>query len=248
MKALPIRLDVWQWRGTGLLLVLVLALLATLTMVPGSDVLSTAPSARNLLIGASVLTAGVFLHLHWRLTAKDTTGWLALVLTVAAVPPLAIGAFSLTHPDDVARQTSWLFVFWVATMLGLIATVVLSRRVRFRGDPLAAGLLVGLTISAVRQLVVMHASPLTLGPGSALLTTAVTLALTAGLAVAVTRLTELPRWVRLRFAAGLLLLGVVPEVGGTLGLVTGLVGAVLLAWTAALVLHQAIEDEKQQVA
>src|SRR4051795_1885360 len=127
MKALRIPLDVWQWRGTGLVLVLLLApLLATLTLVP-SDVLSTGATARDLLIGTSVLTAGVFLHLHWRLTAKDTTGWLALVLTVAAVPPLAIGAFSLTHPDDVARQTSWLFVFWVATMLGLIATVTLSR-------------------------------------------------------------------------------------------------------------------------
>src|SRR3954454_3170803 len=177
MKALRIPLDVWQWRGTGLVLVLLLApLLATLTLVP-RDVLSTGPTARDLLIGTSVLSAGVFLHLHWRLTAQDTTGWLALMLTVAAVPPLAIGAFSLTHPDEVAGQTSWLFLFRAATMLGLVVTVTLTRGARFRGDPLAAGLLVGLAISAVRQLVVMHVPPLVLGPGSAVLKATVTVVL-----------------------------------------------------------------------
>jgi signal transduction histidine kinase len=248
MKALRIPLGVWQWRGTGLVLVLLLVpLLATLTLAPGSEVLSTEPSTRSLLVGTSVLAAGVFLYLHWRLTVSDTSGWLALVLTVAAVPQLALGAFSLTHPDEVARQTSWLFVFEVAIVLGLIATLRLSRGVRFRGDPLALGLLVGLTVAAVRQLVLVQVPPLA-SLAAELLTTAVIAAVTTGLALAVTRLVELPRWVRLRFASGLLLLGLGSEVGGTVALVTGLLGALLLAGTAAVVLHQAIEDEKRHVA
>ncbi len=249
MKALRIPMGVWDWRGTGLVLVLLLVpLLATLTLVPGSDVLSTAMSARSLLVGTAVLAAGVFLYLHWRLTASDTSGWLALVLAVAAVPQLALGAFSLTHPDEVARQTTWLFVFRMTILLALIATVALARRVRFRGDPLAVGLLVGLGIASVRQAVLVQAPPLPSVAAPELLTVAGLATLTVVLARAVVQLDALPRWVRLRVSVALLLLGLGSAVGGTVALVTGLFGAVLLAGTAAAMLHLAIEDEKRQVA
>ena len=249
MKALRIPLGVWDWRGTGLVLVLLLApLLATLSLVPGSDVLSTAMSARSLLVGTAVLAAAVFLYLHWRLTASDPSGWLALVLAVAAVPQLALGAFALTHPDEVARQTTWLLVFRMTILLALIVTVALSRRVRFRGDPLAVGLLVGLSIASVRQLVLVQAPALPAVAAPELLTMAGLATLTAVLAFAVVQLDALPRWVRLRVAVALLLLGLGSAVGGPVALVTGLFGAVLLAGTAAAVLHVAIEDEKRQVA
>jgi len=42
------------------------------------------------------------------------------------VSGLALGAFSLTHADVVERQASWLLVFRVAIVLGLIATVLLG--------------------------------------------------------------------------------------------------------------------------
>jgi signal transduction histidine kinase len=248
MKALRTPLGVWDWRGTGLVLVLLLApLLATLTLVPGSDVLSTATSARSLLVGTATLAAGVFLYLHWRISASDTSGWLALVLAVAAVPQLALGAFSLTHPDEVARQDTWLFAFRVAITLGLIATVTLSRRARFRSDPLAAGLLVGLSIASVRHLVLVAAPSLPPLPAPELLTVATLAVLTAVLALTMSRLTELPSWIRLRVAVALLLIGLGSAVGGTVSLGTGLIGAVLLAGTAASVLHLAIDNEKQQL-
>jgi len=249
MKALRIPMGVWDWRGTGLVLVLLLApLLATLTLVPGSDALSTATSARSVLVGTAVLAAGVFLYLHWRLTASDTSGWLALVLAVAAVPQLALGAFSLTHPDQVARQEGWLFVFRVVILFGLIATVTLCRRARFRGDPLVVGLLVGLSVASVRQLVLVQAPPLAPLAAPQPVAVAALAALTALLAVAVSRLAELAPRVRLRVVAALLLLGLGSTAGGTVALATGLVGAVLLAATTAAVLHRAIEDEKKQVA
>ena len=126
--------------------------------------------------------------------------------------------------------------------------MALSRRVRFRGDPLAVGLLVGLGIASVRQLVLVQAPPLPPLAAPELLTVAGLAMLTVVLALAVVQLDALPRWVRLRVAVALLLLGLGSAVGGTVALVTGLFGAVLLAGTAAAVLHLAIEDEKRQVA
>ena len=122
-----------------------------LTLVPDSDFLSTRRSARSLLVGMATLAGGVFLYLHWRITANDTSGWLALVLAVAAVPGSALGAFSLTHPDEVAGQTAG-----CSSSGGDPARAdrdrAASRWSRFRGDPLAVGLVVGLAIASVRQL------------------------------------------------------------------------------------------------
>lgn len=248
MKALRIPMGVWDWRGTALVLVLLLApVLAALTLVPDGHVLSTAASARSLLVGTATMAAGVFLYLHWRISASDTSGWLALVLAAAAVPGLALGGFSLTHPEDVARQTAWLFVFRVVIVLGLIALVTLSRRVPVPGDPLAVGLLIGLGVATVRHVVLIEAPALPLPPAPELLTVATLALLTVALATKVARLDELPRWVRTRVAVALLLLGLGSAAGGGVALVTGLIGAVLLAGTATAVLHQAIEAEKQQV-
>ena len=48
-------------------------LLATLTLVPDGDLLTTASDARGLLVGTATLAAGVFMYLHWRITANETT-------------------------------------------------------------------------------------------------------------------------------------------------------------------------------
>ena len=248
MKALRIPIGVWDWRASALVLVLLLApLLAALTLAPDGDVLSTAASARSLLVGVATVAAGVFLYLHWRITASATTGWLALVLAAAAVPGLALGAFSLTHPDDVAKQAAWLFVFRVVIGVGLIAMVTLSRRVPMPGDPLAVGLLAGFAVATVRHLVLVQAPSLPSPPASEVLTAATMAVLTVVLATRVAQLDELPHWVRSRIGVALLLIGLGSAAGGGLAVVTGLVGAVLLACTAAAVLHQAIEAEKQQV-
>ncbi len=249
MKSLRIPLGVWNWRGTTLVLVLLLApLLATLTLVPDGDIVATASDARSLLVGTAILAAGVFLYLHWRITASDTSGWLGLLLAGAAVPGMALGAFSLTHPDLAARQTSWLLAFRVFIVLALIATVLVSRRVRLPGDPMAVGLLVGLTVACARHVVVIQVPALPAPPALEVLRLIVLAALTVTLAVTVSRLDELPGWVRTRMAIGLLLLGLGSAVGGTTALATGLLGAVLLAGTAAAFLHQAIDEEKQEVA
>ncbi len=190
MKALSIPLGVRNWRGTTLVLLLMLApLLATLMLVPDGDVLTTALYARCLLVGIATLAAGVFLYLHWRITANETTAWLALLLAAAALPGLALGAFSLTHAETVETQAGWLFAFRAAILLGLIGA----------------------------------------------------------LAVSVFHLEGFPQWARVGVAAGMLLLGLGSTVGGTMALPTGLLGAILLAGTTAVVLHRAIEAEKQEV-
>ena len=251
MKALRIPLGVWNWRGTALVLVLMLApLVATLTLLPDLDLLTTALPARGLLSGTATLAAGVFLYLHWRITADETAGWLALMLAVAAMPGMALGAFSLTHPETVEAQDGWLFAFRAAILLGLLGTVLASRLVQLRGDPLAIGLVVGLAIASARHLVLVAARPLPSPADHDLIRIAVLTVLTVltcTLAASIFRLEGFPRWARAPVAAGMLLLGLGTTVGGMVALPTGLLGAVLLAGTAAAALHRAIEAEKQQV-
>lgn len=249
MEQLRIPAGVWTWRSTALVLVLVLApLLAALTVVPDSDVLTAASSARSLLVGTATLAAGVFLYLHWRLTANDTSGLLSLLLAVAAVPGLALGAFALTHADQVAEQAGWLFAFRALIVLGLITAALLFRRSHLHGDPLAIGLVLGLAIACVRHVVVLQAPPLPSVPALDVVQLVVLVGLAVTLAVAVFRLVDFPAWARVRVAAALVLLGVGSAVGDLPGLVTGVLGAVVLAVTAAAVLHLAIDDEKREVA
>jgi signal transduction histidine kinase len=76
---------------------------------------------------------------------------------------------------------------------------------------------------------------------------AVLAVLTCALAASMFRVEAFPRWARARVVSGILLLGLGSAVGGMVALPTGLVGAALLAGTAAVVLHQAIDTEKQEV-
>jgi signal transduction histidine kinase len=81
-------------------------------------------------------------------------------------------------------------------------------------------------------------------------------ALAACLGFATLRLETLPRWARARLASGLLLLGVASTVGGALegvadgatALGSAVVGAALLAGTAATLVHLAVEESKERVA
>ncbi len=247
MKALRIPMGVWNWRGTALVLALLLApLLLALTLVPQGEVLTTATNARGLLVGMGTLASGAFLYMYWRISANDTAGWLTLLLAFAAVPGLALGAFSLSG-QDVAGQSGWLFAFRAVVLAGMLAVVLSSQSLPLRGDPMAIGLLAGLVFAGLRHLVLVQAPALPSTTGLTVVRDVVLGGLAVALAVAVLRLDDLPRWLRARFALGVLLLVVGSTIGGLVALPTGVVGAALLAGTTAGLLHQAIDDEKQQV-
>ena len=196
----------------------------------------------------ATLAAAGFLYLHWRLTASDPSGWLAMLLAVAAVPGLALGAFTLNHPEVLDDKASWLLLFRVLIGAALIGAALLARRRPVRLDPLAVGLVIGVAVAGARQVLLLEVPDLPVPPALELLRIAVLGALTVTLAVAVSQLDGLPHWVRTRVTTGLLLLGLGSTVAGAAALLTGLVGAVLLAGTAAAVLHQAIDREKARVA
>jgi signal transduction histidine kinase len=242
MNALRIPVSVWTWRGTTLVLVVMLApLLATLS--PDRHVLTTAAEDRGLLVGTATLAAATYLH--WRITGDEATGWLALLLAAAAGPDLALGAFTLAHHDTVQAQSGWLFVFHVAILVGMLAALLASRVAPLPSDPLTLGLVLGLGVACVRHVLLVEApalpTPAALAPVRAL----VLITLAAVLAGLVLQLTELPRWIRSRVAVGLLLVGLGSVATGVVALATAVAGAVLMAGTAAALLHQAIEQGKQ---
>lgn len=249
MRSLRVPGGVWTWRGTSLVLVLILVPLgAALGLGPDVDVVASSAGALNLVIGTALVAGAVFLYLHWRITSSEPSGWVTLVLAWAAVPRLAMGGFSLTHAELAERQTSWLLLFRVVLVLLLTGTVLISRRVRLRVDPLAAGLLAGLAYAGVRHLVLLKAAPLGSSSADDPMVILLRGLFALGLGIAVLQLVELPAWIRYRVAAGLTLLGVGSAVTDAVGLVLVLVGAVLMAGTGAAALYDAIDDEKRTVA
>jgi len=152
MKSLRIPLGVWNWRGTALVLVLLLApLLATLTLVPDGDVVAIALGAHSVVVGAATLAASVFLYLHWRITASSATSWLALLLAGAAV---LVQAPALPAPPvlEVVRVV-------VPAAITVVLAVTVSRLddlPRWVGTRVAVGLLLlglGSTVDGATALV-----------------------------------------------------------------------------------------------
>lgn len=248
MRGLRVPIGVWDWKGSALVLLLLLTpFLAALSLVPLDELIASASSARSLLVGSAMLSAGFFLYLHWRVTASRTSGWLGLLLAVAAIPGLALGAFSLTHPEVVEQQHGWVLVFRVVVMVALIVMVVASQRIPVPADPMAIGLLVGIAIAVLRQLLILQATPLPTPTPTRLLVGLLVGVLTLGLVVVLVRLHELAPWVRARFGVALTLLGIGSAIDGPVSLVTSPIGAVLLAGTAAAGFHQALDDEKREL-
>ena len=78
MKVLCTFAGVWTRHGVTPVLVLLLAPpLALLLLGPDGDFVDTASS---LVVGTASLSAGVFLYLHWRITARGTGRWAVLPL------------------------------------------------------------------------------------------------------------------------------------------------------------------------
>jgi signal transduction histidine kinase len=89
----PVRAWAPSWSALVLgLATLLAALVAALCLGSGSDLVDPASGARSLPVAAAALVAAGVSCLHWRIAADGSTGLLAVLLAVAGVGALALGA------------------------------------------------------------------------------------------------------------------------------------------------------------
>lgn len=242
---------VWTARGTALLLpVLVVPTAAVVALGARGGPLETLLAARPVLLGAAGLVAAVLLSGHGRLADHAGSRALGSAAGVLGLAFLASGGHALARPDQPAPGRA--LAVTTGTLVAASLLLVLTRALSGRVHPLVLGAPAGVLVAVAAPL----ASRLDPGvfDGALLAVCAAYLLATATLVVLVQHDTELPRWVRDRGSAGLLLAtggDLLAPLGGyaaaTVALGLAVAGGVLVASTAAAWLQHLVTDTERQV-
>jgi signal transduction histidine kinase len=255
--AIRIPRSVWNWRGTALVLVVV-TVPQLITVAASQETWSPARAAAvsGLVTFPVVLGAAVLIYFHWRLSGGVQTAWLACGLTAAGVQGISLVGLRLVRPGAVELRPGWMMIVDMAFAGILLLMVILADRMELRFDPIAAGLALGLTVTGVRYVLAVWASPL---PTTTEVLVSWSLALFAIyllIAYAVFHLSGIPIWARARLALAAVLLNldylvIYPASQETLRSIVAvagaLTGAVMLCSMAMALLRLSIGDSTQTV-
>lgn len=257
-KALRIPDGVWGWRGTALVLVVVGAPpLATFQLNHEPETWASEAATVGLVAYPVALAATLMLYFHWRLVDGQGTAWLVAAFTAGSIKGISTAGMRAAYLEDIEAHATGLMLIDVVFAVGVLAMLtVLARRQPTPFDPVAMGMVIGLSVAALRFALV--ANPPLLVDLPELLTLGNVFMLTVQLtaAFAVLHITSLPPWARARFAVAMGLLSVnraisYPVLDGSIisaaALVTDFVGAVLLCGTSLALLRQTIRDNSLTV-
>lgn len=236
-------------RATGLFTVLFVTIvlappfITTLVLLhegaPFASVQVISRAIAQIVLGAG----GVTFYVHWRLSGRDVSGWLAAAAFVTATYGIP---FSLLDVAG-ARTATTLALPGIAELVSVLASlglvVLAARRVTLPAslDPVALGMLLGLgavMLQAVLLTLEVGADPSTAAATTVRLATAGAGVVTAGVLAGIA---NLPGWASTHLSIGVLAIvltdAVAPSMGTTplLGLPIAIVhisGAALVAWVA----------------
>jgi len=229
----------------------VLALATAATIGPEPPSWAATAGMAGLVGYPLVLASAAFAYVHWRLTDSEITAWLSMGLAAVGVNGLAVGGAVTARPELLTEATTWLVLVQLTVTLGLFVLVSMAAAGEPVLDPMALGLVIGVSLGVVFASAVTRLDQVVL-PGVVLAVLGLgCLGVDVALARYLLRQTTLPSWCGPRLAVGVALLGVgqlalavdpdaiasdVIQVGGTLG------GAVVLFCVAMALLRSSIEE------
>ena len=237
--------------------VLIVAALTVGDVRAGADALEATADLLLFASSVAVLCAAVFFYIHWHIAQDQAMAWLVTATAAFALQELSwlmriVGQdVDGVAPTDWADRSAWVALFQISVAVALVTLVVSGDRLPVRWDPLAVGLLLGLTLILVR--IAVLELPLPTPP--ALVSTVAFAGLAAvGLWSAVrllrARVLAVDLRHRIAIASAFLAIGQgCVTAGGTspsllcLGALTNAVGAAMLLITAAGRARFAIIDE-----
>jgi signal transduction histidine kinase len=254
----------WGWPATafGGACALCAASLFLLVRPDSTDLAGTA-AATGLAVHVVVIAAGVFTYLQWRLSGSSLAGWLTLILVMLSTPHIALAALMIADPTVAERGPWWPLVTKVLAVAALFVLALLAERSEALSgtslpvDPLAAGLIMGISFSAL-GLVLVRWAPILAVP-SALITTLIVVPLLLVLAIASLALrgAQVSRWGQVRVLLGVVLVmlghlvqhaSLSPSVGISMTLLASATGAVLLSHLALEMLRTSIRLHRRELA
>ncbi|WP_244931716.1 HAMP domain-containing sensor histidine kinase [Nocardioides sp. W7] len=243
---------------TTAVIVAPLVILALSRGVPGLAQLTASSAPTVNLVG---LVASLLLHLHWRLTRTASTAWLCAGVALVSLQGLTVAV--IAQRTSVAGVSSYLAAasLVVALLLVLLAWFPPTVRGPAWLDPLGVGLTLGALVAACHLVVLNGERSWALPPGAGVPSAVVLVASGAALAQALPRRSDLPPWAQVRFQVAIVVsflwqalalqdesFPLHSDLVLSLGLLSGLVVAVLTSTTSLALLRLGIRDQQRMVS
>ncbi len=242
----------WGWgAAVAATAVCVVPVLMVLVIVPEARSVAMAARSAGLVLQVVMISSGIFMYLHHRLTNADSTAWLACALIAVGFIDLTVAGVELSSPS---AQPGARAILDLALVVSLVAVVRISERMRFPADPAAVGLAIGIVGSVVAVTATSLGSTRPPTTQATAVVAAALVALGTVVAVEVHRLVTMPTWMRDRLAIAVAALFV-----GRAGMVVDLpsdvvpqlvavaawsVAATLLLGTSLAALRLGIRDDR----
>lgn len=246
----------WTPWATGVVVALVaLPLGGAALLVPELRALEPFATLTQLVVFAVVLGAGVLLYTHFRATESDGAGWLALCLVIYAVQGATHAGLRVGDPERYSDHSGWCLALDVPIGVLLLMAVTSAGRRSIPVDPVAAGLVAGLLIAGICVVIDTWAPDFATTSTPAIVLEVFVLAIGLSIARAALRLTVLPPWCLQRMAVGTVALVTsllaygqpTSAAASSIGIATGLAGAVWMASGAAAALRWALLEQREIV-
>ena len=141
--------NIWGWRCTTAVALLAALALATATQIGPAPPSWTATAGMAGLVGYPlVLASAAFAYVHWRLTDSEISAWLCMGLAAVGVNGLAVAGAVTARPELLTEATTWLVLVELTVTLGLFVLVSMSAAGEPVLDPMALGLVIGVSLGA----------------------------------------------------------------------------------------------------
>lgn len=237
----------------ALVVTVVLApLLGTLLLAPELRSSSGFATVTQLVVFPAVLGASILLYVQHRLTGSNVLGWACLCLTQYSVQGVALGGLLATERDAFVDHAGWVLIIDVPAALLILGCLRLSDRVRLAIDPLATGLLLGLLVAGANLAANHWGAEFRISSPPVIAAQIILVVVGAGITHAAYQLTEIPRWLAVRLALGVIFLvtnrvasahGTAEALVSAATVVAGVMGAVLMVSAAGAGLREAVQDQ-----
>lgn len=136
--------------------VLIVAALTVGDARAGADAIEATADLFLFASSVALLCAGVFFYIHWHIAQDHAMAWLVTATAAFALQELnwlmrIVGhdVDGIAHAEWTARS-AWVALFQICIALVLVTIVASGDRLPVRHDPLAVGMLLGLTLTVTR--------------------------------------------------------------------------------------------------
>lgn len=246
----------WSPWATGVVAALTaLPLGGAALLVPELRTLESFATLTQLVVFGVVMVAGVLLYTHFRATESDGSGWLALCLTIYSVQGATRAGLRASDAELFADHSGWILLMDLPVGVLILMAVRNAGRRPIPLDPIASGLVVGLLIALACVAIDRGAPDFPTTSTPAIVLEVLVFLVGIAIARAALQLTVLPRWCLRRMAVSAVLLVAsllaygqpTSTAASSIGIATGLAGAVWMASGAAAALRWALLEQREIV-